>query len=257
MNDVAEFTRYERYLAGSETVVYLCRRHPIVLAKAALIWLGTLLLSIVIAAADGERQAFNDLAGIAFILVTLYLVGAIAEWWVDHYVITNKRVIKVEGIINRKVSTIPLGKITDTSYRRTWLGRIIGYGDMVLDTPGQDKYLPMLDKLSKPDKVYTLIMSIAMGGGAAPQRNPVKGPEHEIAARLRQSIYEGELAPGSQLPSERDLMDQYGASRRIVRLALRILEDDGLIVRTQGRGWSIRPGMVPSEDETGPIPVVE
>jgi hypothetical protein len=173
VNDVAQFSKYDRYLAGSEIVVYTCRRHPIVLAKAAAIWLGTLVLSITMAVRGGTGGGFNDVMGLAFLLVTLYLMGALTEWWVDHYVITNKRVIKVEGIVNRRVSTIPLGKITDTSYRRTWLGRILGYGDMVLDTPGQDKYLPMLYKLSKPDEVYKTIMSIAIGGGAPPPK-PVK-----------------------------------------------------------------------------------
>jgi PH (Pleckstrin Homology) domain-containing protein len=172
VNEVAEFSKYDRYLAGSEVVVYTCRRHPIVLAKAAVIWVGTLLLSVVLAVSGGTGQAFNNMVGLAFLLVTLYFLGSFGEWWVDHYVITNKRVIKVEGIINRRVSTIPLGKITDTSYRRTWLGRLLGYGDMVLDTPGQDKYLPMLHKLSKPDKVYTLIMSIAIGGGVQPRPRP-------------------------------------------------------------------------------------
>jgi uncharacterized membrane protein YdbT with pleckstrin-like domain len=153
-------------------VVYTTRRHPIVLAKQFGIWFGIMVATLFLTVRDGRNGPIDGMAGIIFLLATLYFVGSIAEWWIDEYVITNKRVIKVEGIITRKISTIPLGKITDTSYRRTWLGRILGYGDMVLDTPGQDKYLPMLYKLSKPDEVYKTIMSIAIGGGVPPPKPP-------------------------------------------------------------------------------------
>jgi uncharacterized membrane protein YdbT with pleckstrin-like domain len=153
--------------------VYATRRHPIVLTKAAAIFLGSLLAIVFLAMHDGPRGPVDGLIGLVLLLVTLYFAGQLAEWWVANYVITTKRVIKVEGIVNRRISTIPLGKITDTSYRRTWLGQILGYGDMVLDTPGQDKYLPVLYKLSNPDKVYQTIMAIAIGGGLPPP-TPVK-----------------------------------------------------------------------------------
>src|SRR5436189_3754020 len=63
---------------------------------------------------------------------------------------------------------------------------------------------------------------------------------HQIADRLRRSIYDGTLAPWSQLPSERDLIDTYEASRNTIRLALGVLENEGLIVSTQGRGSFVR-----------------
>jgi hypothetical protein len=129
--------------------------------------------------AGSAGEPIKNLTGIVFVVMTVYVLACIAEWWWDEYVITNKRVIKLEGIVNRKVSTIPLGKVTDTTYRRTWLGRILGYGDLVLDLPGQDKYLPLLNKLSRPDEVYKTIMSIAMGGGPPPAPPKPKKPPSE------------------------------------------------------------------------------
>jgi membrane protein YdbS with pleckstrin-like domain len=173
LNDETPYSKYSRFLAGSERVVYTCRRHPIVMWKAILVWVGTVVAVMFLAMHDGSHGPVDSVGGLVFLLVSVYLAGQIAEWWVANYVITNKRVIKVEGIVSRRISTIPLGKITDTSYRRDWLGRLLGYGDMVLDTPGQDKYLPMLYKLPNPDRVYQTIMSIAIGGGAPPPP-PVK-----------------------------------------------------------------------------------
>src|SRR5690349_7996830 len=59
----------------------------------------------------------------------------------------------------------------------------------------------------------------------------------EIVSRIKGAIRAGELAPGDQLPAERDLTRQLGVSRVSVRDALRMLEANGLIeVRVGARG---------------------
>ena len=56
-----------------------------------------------------------------------------------------------------------------------------------------------------------------------------------LAGRLRHQILDGELAPGTALPVERELVVQSGLSRTTVREALRMLEIEGLIVIKPGR----------------------
>lgn len=56
-----------------------------------------------------------------------------------------------------------------------------------------------------------------------------------IAKQIRQAILNGDLNVGDKLPAERDLIEQVGYSRSVVREALRLLEDDGLIVTRAGR----------------------
>jgi DNA-binding FadR family transcriptional regulator len=59
----------------------------------------------------------------------------------------------------------------------------------------------------------------------------------EIVDRIKAAIRAGTLAPGDQLPPERDLTKQLGVSRVSVRDALRMLEANGLIeVRVGARG---------------------
>jgi GntR family transcriptional regulator len=62
----------------------------------------------------------------------------------------------------------------------------------------------------------------------------------QIADQLRRAIYTGQFPPGSQLPSERELIEQFDASRNTVRLALGLLTNEGLVVSTQGRGSFVR-----------------
>ena len=63
----------------------------------------------------------------------------------------------------------------------------------------------------------------------------------EIALEeLRQAIMGGTFRPGSQLPTEAELCEMLGVSRTVVREALRVLEDDGLVARRHGVGTFVR-----------------
>jgi len=57
-----------------------------------------------------------------------------------------------------------------------------------------------------------------------------------VAADLEAQIISGGLAPGDRLPSERQLAEQHHVSRPIVREALRILSERGLVEIAPGRG---------------------
>jgi GntR family transcriptional regulator len=63
----------------------------------------------------------------------------------------------------------------------------------------------------------------------------------EIAQQeLRQAITGGTFRPGSQIPTEAELCEMLGVSRTVVREALRVLEDDGLVTRRHGVGTFVR-----------------
>ena len=57
---------------------------------------------------------------------------------------------------------------------------------------------------------------------------------------LRQAIMLGTYDPGSQLPTEEELGAMLGVSRTVVREALRVLEEEGLIARKHGVGTFVR-----------------
>ncbi len=56
----------------------------------------------------------------------------------------------------------------------------------------------------------------------------------EVHDRLLERIRAGEIGPGEQLPSERDLMEFYGVGRPAVREALQALERSGIVEITHG-----------------------
>jgi len=67
----------------------------------------------------------------------------------------------------------------------------------------------------------------------------------EIARDLRRKINSGELAQGSQLPTEDELMTLYGASRNTVRGAIRELSIRGLVDTLHGRGTFVTEYLPP------------
>jgi GntR family transcriptional regulator len=71
---------------------------------------------------------------------------------------------------------------------------------------------------------------------------------YQLGTILREKIHSGILAPGDQLPTEADLVVDYGVSRITVRQALKSLSDDKLIRREAGRGTFVtdRPALTHS-----------
>ena len=66
-----------------------------------------------------------------------------------------------------------------------------------------------------------------------------------IAEDLRTKIRSRAIKPGGRLPSELELMDQYGASRNTVLDAIKKLRDEGLAETRPGQGWFARVSIVP------------
>lgn len=63
-----------------------------------------------------------------------------------------------------------------------------------------------------------------------------QSPYRQIAAWLRGRIESGELQPGKKIPSETDLIGEFGVARTTARRAVKLLRDEGRITTTAGRG---------------------
>jgi GntR family transcriptional regulator len=61
----------------------------------------------------------------------------------------------------------------------------------------------------------------------------------QIAESIRKKIDNGDYPPGAELPSERELMELFDASRNTVRSGLKELVGKGLITSSQGRAYQV------------------
>mgnify|MGYP005860914267 CR=1 FL=1 len=62
----------------------------------------------------------------------------------------------------------------------------------------------------------------------------------QLTQRLEEMILRGEIAAGDMLPSERDMVEQWGVSRSVVRDAIRTLESKGLVTVQHGVGATVK-----------------
>ncbi|GGS73351.1 hypothetical protein GCM10010156_35260 [Planobispora rosea] len=68
----------------------------------------------------------------------------------------------------------------------------------------------------------------------------------QIADDLREQIRGGSLAPGAPLPSTAQLAEQYDASLSVVKMAVGLLRNEGLVVGQQGKGVFVREDAAPA-----------
>jgi GntR family transcriptional regulator, transcriptional repressor for pyruvate dehydrogenase complex len=61
-------------------------------------------------------------------------------------------------------------------------------------------------------------------------------PYEQIVKQIQHAIREGQIAPGERLPTERELAEQFGVSRSVVREAIKVLGTMGLVESRQGSG---------------------
>ena len=153
-----------RYLTPGERLIYASRRHTVVLSNSFVVFLVSLVLGVVVAA-QSHRWPTAHLgpvgAGIA-LLGTLFFAWRAGHWALTRYVITNERILLVEGLIARRITALPLRLVIDTTYRRTIVGRILGYCNLELNLSGHPG-LRSLTRVPNADRVYALILRLLSG----------------------------------------------------------------------------------------------
>ena len=97
----------------------------------ALVFLAVVLLVLSAVVGPGSIRTVVSYAGLVVLLVgLLWLVRVFWEWWAEDYLVTNRRVIKVQGILNKRSMDSSLEKINDAVLDQNLVGRILGYGDL-------------------------------------------------------------------------------------------------------------------------------
>ena len=156
---------HDRYLAIDERVVSKIRRHPAAIAQPFFETLGVIVGSMVLGVAfspsDGS-DALDTVLGLLVFGFILRLGWRLWEWWIDRVVVTDKRLFEVSGILTRRVGSMPLAKVTDMTYHRSMAGRLFGYGELRLESPGQKQALARIAYLPKPDDFYRTVTSLVM-----------------------------------------------------------------------------------------------
>jgi uncharacterized membrane protein YdbT with pleckstrin-like domain len=165
----------EELLAPGERVMHRTYRHWIVLLGWAGGGLALAVLGAVMAGLFGVGGAWEGLAGNAGATVGLVLAGVgllvalpgILRWKTEVYLVTDRRVIQVEGILRKHALDSGLGKVNDVRRTQSLLGRLLGYGTLEIITASESG-INRLDQLPHPMAFKRAMMAAVQGGEAAP-----------------------------------------------------------------------------------------
>jgi membrane protein YdbS with pleckstrin-like domain len=155
-----------RYLFPSESFRGEWRLHPIHIATPITVAVvATIGLGALAGAAEAYLAPSATGAGWVTPLVVLAWLGIlawaglqIAFWHFYRFILTNRRVVVVEGIIARHVAMMPLARVTDMKYEQSPLGRLLNYGTFVIESAGQDQALRDLPHLPNPNDLYLQVV---------------------------------------------------------------------------------------------------
>jgi uncharacterized membrane protein YdbT with pleckstrin-like domain len=144
-----------RYLLPHERQVITVHRHPAVLIGPIFVVLVGLAIAgwLSYAIAHGNNTVILVI-WIAWAVVVVRLLVKIFEWADTYFVVTSQRMLLQTGLVTKKVNMMPLSKVTDMSFQRSSLGRILGYGEFILESAGQDQALRIVDHLPYPEQLY-------------------------------------------------------------------------------------------------------
>jgi len=134
-------------LSTGERILYRNKQHPFIfiwgarytilaiVIAIALFWLGGNL------GADGISGTLRQLLG--WITAILFFGGIVVAIWTalryinQEYVLTNRRVIQVEGVLNRNATDSSLEKINDAVLTQSIFGRMFDFGDLTVLTASE------------------------------------------------------------------------------------------------------------------------
>jgi uncharacterized membrane protein YdbT with pleckstrin-like domain len=144
-----------RYLLPHERQVITVHQHPAILIRPIF----EVLVGLALAGWLSNSVAHGNDAVILVIWVLwgilfLRLVVKVFEWAETYFVVTSQRFILATGVVTRKVNMMPLTKVTDMSFQRNAWGRILGYGEFIIESAGQDQALSNVDYIPYPEQLY-------------------------------------------------------------------------------------------------------
>jgi hypothetical protein len=176
----------ESLMGKNEKILVIERQHWTTLLMSFLVNLFLIIVIVALYIVLGNVVASNPSLGFlpivrSILLFTLlYPVGRFGwdfvQWEAEQYLVTSHRVMQTEGIINKKTIDSSLEKVNDIVLTQSFLGRILGYGDLEIVT-GSDIGVNLLKRLAQPVKFKTTLLD-----AKAAMNDPDDGPRAHPAA---------------------------------------------------------------------------
>ena len=193
----------KKNLNANETIALDMHPHWWYFAEPAWSLLGSIILGIIVLA-----KSHGDVGKVLRVVTLILLVGTAIwlvirymKWLTTNFVITSNRLIFRQGVIGKSGIEIPLERVNNVNFHQTVFERILGAGDLLIESGGEDGQQRFTD-IRHPAQVQNLIHA-QMEGHFQKRAGYVNAPTGDITEQLQR--LEGLLQRGTLTQEEFDI----------------------------------------------------
>jgi len=93
-----------------------------------------------------------------FWLKTIFSLGLWLLWWRNNYLaLTNRSVVRRKGVFTKEERAVPLNQVQDVSISYGIIRRILGHGDVEIETAGSAGTEIAMQNIDKPEEFRALV----------------------------------------------------------------------------------------------------
>lgn len=154
-------------MGEKEKIVLKERQHYTVVLGRLVLWSVVSVLIILVTIVLAVATPLDGLALLLLLALVLpfwRMMVDILNWWNEQYVITNRRVIQLEGIINKHSIDSSLEKVNDVVLEQSALGRVLNFGDLQILTASEIG-VNIFRRIARPVKFKTQMLNQKEGLG--------------------------------------------------------------------------------------------
>lgn len=187
------------WLEPGETLIYAGRRHPAILMRRLILPVILLFIALLGLAWSWYDQVdligWASLAGGAILAALIWAAWRAVDWWNDAAVVTDLRVAWLERVawVYDSRNEAPLSMVQSVDVQTTQLGRLLGYGHVIVHTVNGPL---LLTDVPSPDSVAAIIYD----QWQVSQETRKQEDNRKIEAALRESLRKGESGGDGQQP---------------------------------------------------------
>jgi uncharacterized membrane protein YdbT with pleckstrin-like domain len=124
-----------RLLSDNEELILDLRPHWITIVVPSLITLLVVILWIYLLGKTNGVVSWIVTAA-AIVVLLWFAARGFIDWATSHFVVTSDRLIHREGLVSKRSMEIPLEAINDVRFNQRMLERVVGAGDLVIESAG-------------------------------------------------------------------------------------------------------------------------
>ncbi len=150
-----------KLLNDGEELVLDLKPHWIFLVPSVAALVVSVIVGVVVLVPTWQHTVGRVLAvvvGLVVLVALGYFLKRLATWNTTHFVVTNRRLITGHGVFSKSRKEIPLDRVNDVSFHQGFLERMVGAGDLTIESAGERGSESFSD-VNHPDNVQQAIYS--------------------------------------------------------------------------------------------------